>query len=210
MSTNRKDLIVLAADPTMQRTIRTLIEYRREALGLSSFSVDVQAHRNRDPGCRTAAGDVLNPARHSHRKAMVVFDFYGCGENSRTASQLESALEQNFKERGWEDDDIVFVVIEPELEAWLFGAPFQRIETAIGWSQAIPLREWMESNGHLSAEEIKPSDPQAAIDAALKLQNKPRTSKMFADLARTVSLARCQDRAFQKFRSTLQRWFPAQ
>ena len=210
MTNNQVDLIILAADPTMQRTIRTLLEHRREALGISSFSVDVQAHRNRDPGCRTAAGDVLNPARHSHRKALVVFDFHGCGENHRSASQLESMLEQQFKDGGWEDDSIAFVVIEPELEAWLFGAPFRRIEDAIGWSQATPLKEWMISNGHLSAEQIKPRDPQTAIDAALQLQKEPRTSRMFANLARTVSLAHCQDRAFRKFRVTLQRWFPAQ
>ena len=194
----------------MQRTIQTLFDHRREALGISSFSVDVQAHRNRDPGCRTAAGDVLNPARHSHRKAIVVFDLHGCGENLRTAGQLEIALEHEFEDRGWEDDSVAFVVIEPELEAWLFGAAFQRIETAIGWSQTTPLREWLESNGHLSAGEIKPVDPQAAVDAALEQERQPRTARMFADLARRVSLAHCQDRAFQKFRSTLQRWFPAQ
>ena len=72
------------------------------------------------------------------------------------------------------------------------------------------MRDWFETRGHLSPGSMKPGDPKATINAALRQQKTQMSAKLFADLARGVSLARCQDRAFQKFRTTLQRWFPAE
>lgn len=205
-----KDLVVLAADKQMQRTIEALLADRRGALRIADITVDVLRHPQKDSGCRTASDMLLAPSRNRYRKAVAIFDYHGSGEKNLRPEDLEYSLEQRYESRGWGPDTVVFVIIDPELESWLFGAPFQRIEHAIGWSQATSLQDWMVSRRHLSQGEIKPQDPQAAIDAALRLQKKPRTSKIFTDLARTVSLARCQDRAFQKFLATLQRWFPAQ
>lgn len=204
-----KDLIVLAADPTMQRTIKTLLDYRRESLGISNFSAEVMSHRNRDPGCRVASGEILNPVRNSYRKAMVIFDYHGCGERDRTASQLEIVLEQEFQSTGWGNDRIVFIAIDPELEAWAFGSSIEHLQLAIGWSQETPLKEWLELHGHLDTGTVKPLDPQTALDVALQLHGKRRSARLFVDLAHRASLVRCQDPAFQKFRATLRRWFPA-
>lgn len=201
---------MLAADPTMQRTVKTLLDHRHQALGISRLSSDVRAHPRRDPGCRLASEQVLDPVRQEFRKAIVIFDFHGCGENNLTAVQLENTLQQTFQAAGWGNDEIVFIVIDPELEAWIFGASFGQLESYLEWSQGLPIDEWLREKGHLSPGMRKPSDPQSALDAMLQLQKRKRSSKLFADLARTVGLARCQDRAFQKFRSTLQRWFPAQ
>ena len=167
------------------------------------------SHPNQDPGCRTDAGGVFNARRQTHSKAMVIFDYHGCGEHSLEPETLENRLEEEFVNRGWEPDRVSFVVIEPELEAWLFGASSQHIETAVSWSQNQSIRDWLMDRGHLVPGSSKPLDPKAAIEAVLYQQRRPRSAKLFADLARDVSLRRCQDRAFQKFRATLQRWFPA-
>lgn len=203
-----KNLIVLTADPQMERAIATLLEHRKAALQIADISVDVVRHRNKDPGCRTDAASVLNPRRNVYQKAMILFDFHGCGERNRSASQLENHLEQEFTRQGWGNDRIAFIVIAPELEAWIFGASFEQIRRAVGWSQSEPLRDWLVRNRHLPSGSLKPPDPKAAIEAILRRQKKPRSAKLYADLARNVSVAHCQDRAFQKFRSTLQRWFP--
>ena len=205
-----KDLVVLAADGTIQRTVQTLLEDRREALGISALTADYQTHRHRDSGCRTAPGAVINPLRNRYRRAMVVFDFHGSGESRRTASQLEIDLERDLGNAGWGSDAVAVVSIEPELESWVFGASARHLEEVIGWSQPQGIREWLELNGHVSAGAAKPTDPKTAFDEMLRLHGKRRSRSLFASLARTVSLARCQDRAFQKFRATLQRWFPAQ
>lgn len=205
-----KDLLVLAADGTIQRTMQTLLEERRNALGISALTVDFRTHRHRDSGCRAAPGAVINPLRNQYRKAMVVFDFHGSGEQRRTADQLEIDLERDLQNAGWDNDGVAVVSIEPELEAWVFGVSAVHLKDVIGWSQPQSIQDWLERHGHVSHGEVKPTDPQTALDEMLQMQGKQRSRRLFADLARRVGLARCQDRAFQKFRTTLQRWFPAE
>ena len=206
-----KDLMVLAADTQMQRTIETLLKHRRSSLAIASeFSADVLSHPNQDPGCRTNAGKILEPRRSTYGKAIVVFDYQGCGERRVGAVELENRLEEQFSRAGWTQDRIAFIVLEPELEAWLFGASFHHIERVVGWSQPENIRPWLIGRGLLLPNITKPRDPKAAFEAVLHRQRIPPSAKLFADLARRVSLAHCEDRAFQKFRTTLQRWFPAQ
>ncbi|MDE2785155.1 MAG: hypothetical protein OXL37_00680 [Chloroflexota bacterium] len=205
-----KDLVVLAADGTIQRTVQTLLEDRQDALGISALTVDIQTHRHHDSGCRSAPGEVINPLRNLYRKGMLIFDFHGSGETQRTAAQLEVDLEQQLQNAGWGHDRIAVVAIEPELEAWVFGASVSVLEGLVGWSQPQGISDWLELNGFITSGETKPNDPQAAFDGMLQMHRKRRSRKLFADLARTVSFSRCQDRAFQKFRATLQRWFPAE
>ena len=204
-----KDLIVLTADPQMQGTIATLLTERRRSLGISDLTFDVRAHPDRDSGCRTASASALSPLRRDYRKAMVIFDFHGSGAHSITAPELESQLERQLETAGWSLDNVALVVIEPELEAWVFGASWRHLRDAVRWSQSEPVREWLEPREFLQQGVLKPSDPKAAFEALLSLQRIRRSGDLFVQLAKRVSLARCQDRAFQKFRATLQRWFPA-
>ncbi len=152
----------------------------------------------------------MRPLRDEYQNALVMFDYDGCGVSQIAAPDLERNLEQFYEANGWPPSSVAFVVIEPELEAWMFGASFQQLQQFVGWSHTQNIREWLTRNGYLTAGSHKPDDPKSAIEAILDLQREPRSRRLYEHLARTVSLARCQDRAFQKFRSTLQRWFPAQ
>ena len=205
---NVKDLIVLTADPHMQRTVETLLGNRQRALGIPGISFDVQRHPHRDSGCRNASEGILRPLRNEYRKAMTVFDFDGSGARNATASELETELERQYELAGWEKGQVAFIVIEPELEAWLFGTSYSHLQRAVNWSQSEPINEWLAAMGYMVAGNAKPSDPKGAIEAILKLEKMPLSSDLFAELARRVSLNRCQDRAFQKFRNILRRWFP--
>ena len=202
-----KDLFVLAADSQIQRTIGTLLGHRRMALNICGISFEVQRHPRRDPGCRTESASFLDTTRDRHRKAMVVFDFQGSGENYLNPAALEQQLEQECHNRGWEQDQIAFIVIDPELEAWAFGATFGHLQRAAGWNGPESIQDWLTSNGHLLSGAGKPSDPKAAIETLLLQTRRTRSAKFYEELARSVSLTRCQDRAFQKFRDTLRRWF---
>ena len=205
------DLVVLTADLQMHRVIETLLRRRFQSLGISpDLSIDVRRHPQQDSGCRTASQAILNPLRRTHRYAMVVFDCHGSGAGNVTAAELERDLERQYERAGWEVNRVSFVVIEPELDAWVFGAPIPRLRQAIGWDQPQPIPEWLTDQGYLQPGATKPQNPKRAIDEMLALQKKERSAKLYAELARRVSLARCQDRAFQKFCTTLQRWFPAE
>ena len=203
-----KDLFVLTADSQLQRTIETLLNRRRLSLRIRDISFETQRHPRKDPGCRTESVSYLREIRSESRKAMVVFDFEGCGAPDATAGQLEVRLERGIESAGWSRSDIAVIVIEPELEAWLFGASLHHLEIAVGWPRREPLREWMTSNGHLIEGSMKPANPMEAVEAMLSEARTPRSANLYEDIAGKISLARCQDRAFQKFRTTLQRWFP--
>ena len=203
-----KDLLALTADAQMERTVSILLRHRRRALGIGDIAADVVRHPKRDPGCRANAGLLLNPRRNAYRKAMVIFDFDGCGERRRTAIELELALEQEFAGVGWEPDQVAFLVIEPELEAWLFGGADAHLQRAVDWPQDIAIRDWLQAQGHWNPGDGKPANPKAAIQAVLAQSRIPLSSEVFEAVARRAGLAHCQDRAFQKFRSTLRRWFP--
>ena len=195
----------------MQRTIDALLEHRRSSLSIAAgFTVDVLSHPNQDPGCRTNAGIVPEPRRDAYRKAMVIFGYDGCGERRLDPCCLETSLETEFVTRGWEQDQIAFIVLNPELEAWLFGASFHHLERLVNWPQPDSLRDWLIDRGHLTPDLNKPSDPKIAFTTVLRRQRIPPSANLFAELARRVSTRGCQDRAFQKFRATLQRWFPAE
>ena len=204
-----KDLLALTSDRQMQRTVETLLNHRRPALGIRQIDADVVRHPRKDPGCRGNAGALINSKRNLYRKAMVIFDYDGCGERRRTAPDLEIALEREYAGVGWGPDRIAFLVIEPELEAWLFGGSDAHLRNAVSWPRPDTIQEWLQTQGHLQPGQGKPADPKAAIEAVLTQSQIPLSSEIFEAQARRVSLARCQDRAFQKFRSTLQRWFPA-
>ena len=204
------DLFVLVADSQIQRTVETLLTYRRAALNIREISYEVQRHPRQDPGCRAQSVALVETTRSSHDKAIVVFDFEGCGENRLDAHALENRLEQELQGRGWEPDRVAYIVIDPELEAWAFGAAPEHLRQAVGWTGTETIQEWLVSNGHWALECPKPQNPKAALESLLLRSKRTRSAKVYEELAHRVSLARCQDRAFNKFRATLQRWFPAQ
>jgi hypothetical protein len=204
-----RDLIVLAADSQIKSTVETLLNFRHPSLGIREISFEVQTHPHQDSGCRTGSEGMLRPLLDEFERGMLVFDYDGCGERDLIPEDLEISLESRYVASGFNVGRVSCVVINPELEVWMFGASFHRLQEIIGWSQPQSIRDWLVANGYLCDGSRKPIDPKAAIEAVLNVQKVPKSRRLFANLARRVSLAHCEDRAFQKFRSTLQRWFPA-
>jgi hypothetical protein len=54
---------------------------------------------------------------------------------------------------------------------------------------------------------LKPKDPKAIMEKALKKSRLPRSSAIYANLASTVTLKNCQDKSFNDFKSALVNWF---
>ena len=203
------DLFVLTADSQQQATIETLLTRRRPSLGIRPSSFEIQRHANSDPGCRTDSPTLLRSLRARFSRAMVIFDLEGSGSGALSAVELEAQLEEAIQRTGWESGSVATIVIEPELEAWLFGANFTRLEQTTGWSQPQQLRLWLEERNFLNGRTVKPTDPKGAIEATLQETHRPRNAQLYQEVARHTGLAHCQDRAFRKFRDTLRNWFPA-
>lgn len=205
MSRQRKDLIVLVADSQMEQTMRGLLS-RTEALSIRQISFDIRVHPHRDGGCRNEGVTFLRMLRKQYHHALLLFDHEGCGREKLLPAKLESQLEQQLANNGWSENCAV-IVLNPELEIWVWSSS-RKVDEILGWSgQLVPLRNWLLENGYLSGLGKKPERPKEALHAAMKEVRKFPSAAIFNQLARSVRISDCQDRAFLKLRQRLQAWF---
>ncbi len=207
MSGYARDLFVLVADSSIEQAFEGLLA-RHERLGSRRIGYDIQVHPKRDPGCRTDAVALSRPHLQSHRYALVVFDHYGCGQESLRRQQIQQDVEKDLERNGWENRCKV-IVIEPELENWVW-APSGKVSEILGWgSDFRALRKWLWNRELWSDNDPKPSDPKRAMQEALRHKRVRRSATLFKRIADISQPQDCQDPAFVELRKTLQDWFPA-
>jgi hypothetical protein len=203
-----RDLIVLAADKSMDYALRGIIR-RHASLGMRPVDFQVVSYASGfDPGCYLRSHDFLRIFLPDYSHALVVFDHRGSGQESRAAGEVEREVEDRLRRSGWGDRAGV-VVIVPELEVWVWGRS-REVDHTLGWrGQAMGLREWLERQGLWPEGNIKPPEPEVAFEAVLRRLKRPRSASIYAQLAERVSLRRCQDRSFLRLVQILRSWFPA-
>jgi hypothetical protein len=204
-----KDLVVLAADKNIDYGIRGLLS-RPAALGIRPIlaSTDTFVHQHHDPGCAKEAHAFLRPMQDDYRHALVVFDRMGSGREALSRAEISEEVRGRLAASGW-GRRAESVVLDPELEIWVFAASPQ-VERCIGWPAGrSTLRRWLAERGLWDEGQTKPADPKAALELALREVKKPRSSAIYKQLGERVGVQGCTDPAFEKFRDTLRRWFPA-
>lgn len=203
---SRKDLVLLVADKNMEASLKGLLS-RPHALGFGQVIYDLYVHPERDPGCLLRSHDFLQPFASRYDKAMVLLDHQGCGRTGAARAVIESEIENRLATAGW-GDRAAAIVIEPELEVWIWSdSPW--VNTALGWERSeTPLRSWLEGRGFLEPGDLKPDNPKEAVECALREARIPRSSAIYLQLAQHVSTERCADPAFSKLRQCLRSWFP--
>lgn len=204
---NARDLLVLAADKNIESAVTGLIS-RAESLGIREILTDIYVHPQRDPGCLRRSPEFLRAFANQYLHALVVFDREGCGAAGRSRIELENELEGQLSQAGWQDRAAV-AVLDPELEIWVW-SDSPEVPRVLGWQDASPdLWSWLIAEGFVRSPGTKPERPKEAVEAAIRRSRKRRSSSLYFELARRVSLRRCTDPAFAKFRTTLKTWFPA-
>lgn len=200
-----QDLIILTADKNMRFGIESLLK-RPESLGIKLIKTKVYDHPERDPGCFLRSDLFLQPFHKLFKHAIVIFDREGCGQQQKSRQELETEVTGNLSKAGW-GDRANTIVIDPELENWVF-SDSPELDAVIGWAGKDPsLRSWLLEKKFITEGEIKPARPKEALESALKQIKSPRSSSLYAQLAQKVSFRRCNDPSFIKFKETLQRWF---
>ncbi len=200
-----KDLLCLVADANMKAAVTALLG-RPEALGIRSVASEVLIHPRRDPGCFHDPEGLLRGARAELHHAIVLLDHAWDGAPAGGALEAEKELEARLRASGLASWARV-VVIDPELETWVF-SDSPHVASAVGWSgRAAELRSALADQGLWPEGTSKPTDPKRAVIWALRQAQKPRSSSIYRDLASRVGLSRCQDRAFLRFRDLLRGWF---
>ena len=204
-SAEQRDLVILVADKNMEFAVRGLLS-RCESFGTRQPLCDVYVHPEKDPGCLLKGHDFIRPFHRSHSHALVMFDREGCGREKKNRDELEREVEDRLAQSGW-DRRAAAIAIDPELENWVWtNSP--HVENVLGWKGRSPgLRQWLVSEGLLLGSASKPAHPKQALEEALRIAKKPRSSALYLQLAQSVTLEGCTDSAFLKFRQTITIWF---
>jgi hypothetical protein len=113
-----RPLVVLVADKNMDATVRELLQ-RQEALGIRPIhsQADVFVHPYRDTGVLNEAHDFLRPFHKQYQYALVLFDYEGCGHETKTPPQLQAEVRRRRESSGWSGRCEVILLV-PELEVW--------------------------------------------------------------------------------------------
>ena len=201
-----KDLIILAADKDMEHALRGLLE-RPEALGIRPIEKDILVHPEHDPACARRGIGFLNMFSEQYRHSLLMFDHEGSGRESITPTELQEDINADFTRSVWGNRAEV-IVLSPELEAWIW-SDSPKVDAVAGWRNRSPgMRPWLVEEGWMETENSKPDRPKEAFDAALKNANVPRSASLYEQIASKVSLRRCQDASFLRFKTVLKTWFP--
>ena len=209
MSGWEADLVVLVPDKNMEASVRALLSSRPEALGIRRLRFDVYVHIERDPGCLLRGHDFLRPMVRQCARGLVLFDRIGSGQEGKSRQELEGSVTEQLSLSGW-GDRAVAVVLDPELEAWIW-SDSPHVDRSLGWEGQQPsVRGWLQGQGMWQEGADKPLDPKAALEKALRHVRKRRSSAIYEQLAENVGLKRCADPAFLRFRRILADWFPVE
>ncbi|MBI4721062.1 MAG: hypothetical protein HY770_07580 [Chitinivibrionia bacterium] len=203
------DLVVLVADLDAQSVMQGLLARRVGQLGIRQPRHEVIRHTGRDSGTCQQAHELLRPYSNRAEHALVIFDYEGCGrEAARTANAVAAECRGRLASNGWGDRAEV-VVLEPELEIWVWSES-KRIDDVLGWQGRNPgLREWLREKHFLGKDAAKPHRPKESFRAAIRESGVQYSAALFRELAEKVRFDRCQDSSFLLLRTTLRSWFPA-
>lgn len=199
-----KDLFILVADKNAEFALKGALA-RHEALGIRPIQFEIRPHVGRDGGTRKTGAEVLALQRRQYHHGLLVLDFEGCGTDQPDAVSLEKELDAKIA-TNWKASAKA-IVIEPELDIWVWGAD-NAVENAIGWPPGNGVCQWLREKGFAFDANEKPVRPKEALEAALNIPSQPRSSALYQHIASSISLAKCKDPAFIRLRQQLQEWFP--
>ena len=225
-----RDIVWLIADLECEATIKGFLERAsiHLSLGCSAFRFSVQDDllrdaQGKDPGVWKRAHEFLRGKQNTHRYAIIILD--NAWEGSPGPARIETAIVRNMRSCGWDQSRFEVIVIDPELEAWIWQDSLY-VDEAFGHNPPPSLRDKLaactqRANGSVvklppgsldqalwPANAVKPPDPKAAVKAVLHMYRVGAASSIFNEIASRVSVNYCQDPAFQRLRTALQRWFP--
>lgn len=155
-----RDCLFLVADKNMEGMLKGFFsrDAFHHAVGCGHFDLDIRqdllvAHGQNDPGLYTRANEFLQPYAGTHRHAVVIVDAEWDG--SPGAEAISQRLIEHLSNAGWPADCGCAVVIDPELENWLW-QDSPHVCTALGFDGTFSeLRTTLESQGFLAARRGK-------------------------------------------------------
>jgi len=200
-----KDLALLVADKNMDFAMRGILA-RPEALKIQAIEYEIKPHAGRDGGVRTTGPEIMALLRDQFRHGIVMLDWEGSGTDVNSVHALQQELDERLS-KFW-DDRARAIVIDPELDAWIWGSDNVMGEV-LDWGEEKPIREWLAEQGFEFDPARKPLRPKEALETLMIHLGEPRSSALYRKVTTRISLTRCADPGFTRLKFFLQKWFPA-
>ena len=236
-----KPLLLFVADSECAGTLRGFFERPKfhTSLGCGPIEVDgvvfnpeqdIRVHPGHDPGMWTDPHTVLQAEHKNFQHAFIILD--AAWDGAPPAEQIVSDIEGLVQARAsWERSRFEVILIQPELEAWIWqrnphvaeAFEFTGCDAEL-WtflaSQALRLDKERKKHRFVPANPLaqlppawptnqaKPENPKGLVEALAHLCQSGPTSGIFNEISSTISVRGCKDLAFLRLRDTLRRWFP--
>jgi hypothetical protein len=189
--------------------------YLEGRLGCRTFGFDFQQdvvvdirNGNTDGGIHRRAHKLLHPYLRSHQNALVILDKNFGGQ--LPAAVVRREILSNLSSNGWQAGSAEVVVIDPELEVWLWQRGNPHIARAFRYDGSVPLEEFLGVEGVWPSAALKPARPKEAARILLRRFRAGVPMVVYARIIESVSVSGCQDPAFRLLASALRRWFPVE
>lgn len=190
-------------DKNTESTVQGALS-RPAALGIRAISYQVLVDQGRDGGVRRRGAQVLAAQHDRFSNALLVLDYEGCGADvpaHELEIQLDAALAPAWGNRA------KAIVIEPEVDVWMWGAE-THLREMVDWQfEDVGLRDWLVEQAFVFHDSGKPARPKEALEAAFRRTRTPRSSARYRYVAERISLARCTDPAFIRLKAAMETWF---
>jgi hypothetical protein len=206
-----RDCVFLLADGTMEAVFQGFLSRSgcHKSLGTRALNFDPREDilsGINDPRTYTKAHELLRPYQRTHRHAVIVLD--NDWEGSPQVEGITDGICANMRASGWRREDFEVIVIDPELENWIW-QDSMHVEVAMSYErETISLRLWLQEQGVWAAGAAKPARPKEAFEKVLKRARLPYSSAIHREIAERVSIKHCTDPAFLLLCKSLRRWFP--
>lgn len=208
-----RDCVFLLADGTMEAMLQGFFNRSgcHQSLETGVFNFDPRediVSGTNDPRTYTQAHELLRSYQHTHRYAVIILD--NDWEGSRGVETIRTDIRRNMRACGWDDDRFEVIVIDPELENWIWQES-QHIVDAFAYEGELTIRQWLrEQEPPMWLDgEAKPARPKEAVEKVLEMTGVPRSAAIYRQITERVSVRRCVDPAFLLLCESLRRWFPA-
>jgi hypothetical protein len=206
---SRRDVVFLLADGAMEQMLCGFFarEQFHVRLGCGAFDFDprqdIIVAPTKDPGVYNTARELLQQQEQLHERAVVILDADWKG--SPGAEAIQARITESLT-GVW--DEFAVIVIEPELEAWIWQGSNPHVAPAFKCPSTY--RDLLRESGHWPDDARKPPDPKAALTHLRRRHRADKSNAAFRRLAGFISVKGCADPAFGQLQSTLQKWFAPQ
>ena len=207
-----RDCFFLVADRNMEAMFKGFLGRKQFhfSLGCGEFSFDPDqdieiAAGDNDPGLYSRGHEMISGYQRSHRHAVIVLDAEWDGSPGKVA--IVRDLGKRIAKTGWEAGNCTIIVIDPELENWIWQRNVH-VAKGLGYSNNNEMLNESNLSRVWPTSQDKPSSPKETLEAILRKHRISRSSSLYGKIASKVSVMGCKDAAFQELQNQLQTWFP--